>query len=182
MTDTTPPDLTPEAYLRWEPTQAKRYEYINSKPIARSPQTTTQTTIVHNFTTALKTRMQGHPCRLSLDKKVQAQQSFYYADVMVSCEISDRLASQVIQAPCLVVEVQSAQLWGDRFLNYQQIVTLQEYVCLDPETIAVHCFRRNTFNGWDRYSFGVGDRLYLDTMSFLCPVSILYENVSIVRQ
>ncbi|GGA30927.1 Uma2 family endonuclease [Okeania sp. KiyG1] len=104
----------------------------------------------YNLATALKIHLRGQGCKvLMADAKlgVSEKGSFYYPDVMVTCDERDRRAIKVIYHPCLVVEVLSpgteAFDRGKKFKNYRRISTLKEYVLIDAREMAVECFRSN---------------------------------------
>lgn len=177
--------MTLQQYLEWEPTQELRYEYVNGQVFAMTGGTIPHNTIAVNLVTALKSHLRGGPCQVFVaDVKVgiSADGPFHYPDVLVSCDERDQDAIQVIQYPCLIVEVLSpsteAYDRGGKFAHYRQLTTLQEYVLIEAEKIGVECFRR-TSNGrqWEFQTYSVGEEVELESVDFRCPMELLYEGV-----
>jgi Uma2 family endonuclease len=76
----------------------------------------------------------------------QTRDIFYYPDVLVSCARDDR-ASHYREKPILVVEVLSAATARldrfEKFSNYIQLPSLQEYVLIEQNFTMVEIFRRS---------------------------------------
>ncbi|MBW4578166.1 MAG: Uma2 family endonuclease [Tildeniella nuda ZEHNDER 1965/U140] len=176
--------LTPQAYLNWEQEQELRYEYVNGDVFAMTGGTISHGTIALNLATALKPHLRGSGCRVfNSDVKVgiTGNGPFHYPDLSVSCDERDRPATQFIEHPCLIVEVLSpateAYDRGGKFAHYRTIKTLQEYVLVDADRISVECFRLNAADKWELTHYLDGDELELASITFRCPIALLYEDV-----
>ncbi|MGB3513298.1 MAG: Uma2 family endonuclease [Microcoleaceae cyanobacterium] len=176
--------MTPQEYLDWEEKQPIKYEYMNGRVFAMTGGTIPHNDIALNLATALKTHLRGKGCKVSMaDAKlgVSEKGSFYYPDVMVTCDETDRRAIKVIYHPCLVVEVLSpgteAFDRGKKFKNYRHISTLKEYVLIDAREMAVECFRPNENGVWELYNYGEGDEVTLTSVDLSFPIEMLYEEV-----
>jgi Uma2 family endonuclease len=89
--------MTPQEYLEWEEQQPLKYEYVNGEVFAM-----TGGTIPHNDIS----------CKVSMaDAKLGISEKgpFHYPDIMVTCDERDRNAIELIQYPCLVVELHQYQ-------------------------------------------------------------------------
>ncbi|MBC7968837.1 MAG: Uma2 family endonuclease [Verrucomicrobia bacterium] len=176
--------LTPQAYLDWEQGQELRYEYVNGEVFAMTGGTIPHGTIALNLATALKPHLRGGTCRVfNSDIKVGITENgpFHYPDLSVSCDERDRAAMQFLLHPCLIVEVLSptteAYDRGGKFAHYRQIKTLRDYVLINVDQVSVECFRLNAAGKWELTHSLAGDDIELTSVSFQCPIALLYEDV-----
>jgi Uma2 family endonuclease len=187
MLTTQPPQkMTVEEYLVWELQQDVRYEYVNGEVFAMTSGTIPHNDLALNLYTALRPHLRPRGCRINVsDVKVQVSPNspYYYPDVIVSCDPRDINARKFIQYPKLIVEVLSpsteAKDRGEKFIYYQTMPTLQEYVLIDPEQIAVECYRRGEGRMWLYFPYTAGDTIALSSLEFECPIELLYENVTL---
>ncbi|MFP5272313.1 Uma2 family endonuclease [Coleofasciculus sp.] len=184
--------MTPQEYLEWEEQQPIKYDYINGEVFAMTGGTLPHNSIAVNLTSALKNHLRGKGCKVFMaDAKVgvSLQGPFHYPDVMVSCDLRDQRARKIIYHPCLLVEVLSpgteAFDRGNKFKHYRRIDTLKEYVLIEPDKMNVESYRLNEKGKWEltSYSFeettanGTELEVYLTSVDFRCPISLLYEDV-----
>jgi Uma2 family endonuclease len=176
--------MIPQEYLEWEECQEIKYEYVNGEVFAMTGGTIPHNDIAINLTTALKNYLRGSRCRVNMaDVKVCVSEegSFYYPDVVVTCDDRARQAIQFIQYPCLIVEVLSpsteAYDRGGKFTHYRRIQTLREYVLIDAEKISVECFWLNDRGFWELHPYEQGNEVHLTSVDFRFPISLVYENV-----
>ncbi|CUR32350.1 MULTISPECIES: Uma2 family endonuclease [Planktothrix] len=106
---------------------------------------------------------------------------YYYPDIMVTCDSRDRNNGYFKQYPSLIIEVLSASTEafnrGDKFADYRQIETLQEYVLISQNKINIECFRRNSDGRWELFTYKPQETLQLESINFSCSVSEIYEDV-----
>lgn len=184
--------ITPQEYLEWEEQQTIKYEYINGKIFAMTGGTLSHNSIAVNLTSALKNHLRGKGCKVFMaDAKVgvSRQGPFHYPDVMVSCDPRDQRARKIIYHPCLLVEVLSpgteAFDRGKKFRHYRRIDSLKEYVLIEPDKMNVECYRLNQVGKWELTSYSLEEtrisgtelEVYLTSVDFRCPISLLYEDV-----
>ena len=179
-----PQNMTVEKYLEWEPTQELRYEYDNGEVLAMTGGTIPHNDIALNFYTVLRPHLRSRGCRINVsDVKLQvdANSSYYYPDVIVSCDPQDLNARKFIQNPKIIVEVlspgTSAGDRGEKFTNYLKIPSLQEYLLIDSEKISVERYRRGEGRMWLYYPYTEGDIVTLSSIEFEFAISLLYEGV-----
>ena len=179
-----PQNMTVEKYLEWEPTQELRYEYDNGEVLAMTGGTIPHNDIALNFYTVLRPHLRSRGCRINVsDVKLQvsSNSSYYYPDVIVSCDPQDLNARKFIQNPKIIVEVlspgTSARDRGEKFTNYLKIPSLQEYLLIDSEKISVERYCRGEGRMWLYYPYTKGDIVTLSSIEFEFPISLLYEGV-----
>lgn len=176
---------SPQEYLDWEATQDVKHEYLDGEVFAMTGGTIAHNLISGNFYALLKSHLRGKGCRAFIaDVKVQVSErgAYFYPDVMVSCDERDRPAVNLIQHPCLIVEVLSPTTEafdrGEKFRRYRQLSSLQEYVLIDANQVSVDRFRRLSETHWELQSFAAEETLELTSIDWQGAIALLYEDVS----
>ncbi|MEG3923556.1 MULTISPECIES: Uma2 family endonuclease [unclassified Microcoleus] len=184
-----PQKMTVEEYLEWEAQQEIRHEYVNGEVFARMGSTIPHNDIALNFYTALYPHLRSRGCRMNVsDVKLQVsfQSSYYYPDVIVSCDPEDINSRNFIQNPKIIVEVlspsTSAKDRDEKFTCYLKIPTLQEYILIDSQKIFVERYCRGEGRMWLYYSYTAGEILTLSSIEFDLPIALLYEGVGLETQ
>ncbi len=176
--------MSPQEYLEWEKTQELRYEYIDGEVFAMTGGTKPHNRIAINLGTELDNFLAEKSCEFYIsDVKVQVSEAgpYHYPDVVVTCDERDKERIDMIRHPCLIVEVLSPSTEafdrGKKFTRYRQSNTLQEYVLIESDEIAVECFRKNDQGLWVLHTYGEGDTLNLESVGISIPVEKLYRRV-----
>lgn len=180
------PKMTGEEYLAWEEQQEYRHEYIDGEIIAMTGGTLGHGTAYLNFYRALYPHLSQRGCQAYVaDIKVQAKKNsrYFYPDLVVTCNPSDLKSRNLIQFPCVIVEVLSPSTETydrtKKLKYYRQIDSLQEYVLVNPEEISVEIYRRGEGKLWNYYEYGRGEVIRLESLDFQCPIEVLYEQISL---
>ncbi|MBE9056043.1 Uma2 family endonuclease [Sphaerospermopsis sp. LEGE 08334] len=179
--------MTPQEFLQWEASQEIKHEYLDGEVIAMIGGTIPHAAITLNLASALKNHLRGSKCTaLMSDAKVGVSENgpFFYPDVVVSCHPQDKQAIKFLQFPCLIIEVLSpgteAYDRGKKFQQYRNFSSLQEYVLIDSQRVALDCFRVNDRGFWELHPFVEGDEVVFTSVDFSFPFSLVYENVVLV--
>lgn len=180
--------MTPQEYLEWEKTQQLRYEYIDGEVFAMTGGTKPHNRIAGNLYTELDGFLEDKGCDVFIsDVKVQVTPSgpYHYPDVVVTCDDRDKESIDMVQYPCLIVEVLSPSTEafdrGKKFTRYRQSSTLKEYILIESDEISVECFRRNDEGLWVLHTYAEGDTLNLESVGISIPVDKLYRQVRFDR-
>jgi Uma2 family endonuclease len=179
-------DLSPEEYLHLEEHSDIKHEYIDWQVYAMAGANDAHVTIALNLAALLRNHVRNSGCRVYIaDMKVRIQSlnRFYYPDVMVTCDDRDRETLVYKQFPNLIIEVLSDSTEafdrGDKFADYQQIESLQEYVLINTKRQRVECFRRGDDGLWILQSYtSQQDSYQLQSIDFEGTMAALYEDVS----
>ena len=176
--------LSTEEYLAAEQDSFIKHEYIQGQVYAMEGASDAHVTVAGNLFALLRNHLRATGCRVYMaDMKAQIESAnvFYYPDVMVTCDARDRNSTYFKRYPCLIVEVLSPTTEafdrGNKFADYRRLETLQEYVLINPETMSVECFRRNSEGLWVLYPYGEGEEVRLASVNFSCLIADLYEDV-----
>jgi len=176
--------LTPEEYFIWEEQQLLRHEYLNGGVYAMSGGTQNHGRIASNLIFILKSHLRGGGCQVgNSDCRVNIFETkdYVYPDVSVTCDERDRTAIQAIQYPCLIVEVLSPSTAsydrGDKFRMYRRNPSLQDYVLVDAEKIAIDLYRKNDRGNWEIFNYQSGDNIDLQSISLSFSIESVYEDI-----
>lgn len=177
--------IPPEEYLTQEKLSPIKHEYIDGQVYAMAGASDAHVTIAGNLFALLRNYLRGSGCRVYMsDMKahIETANTFYYPDVMVTCDARDKALPNHKKYPCLIVEVlsESTEAFdrGDKFINYQQLPTLQEYILINQKRQRLECFRRNAEGLWVLYAYTQGSEIHLASIDFRTNIDNLYEDVT----
>ena len=105
-----PSKITIEEYLKLEAKSPIKHEYIDGYVYAMAGASDAHVTIAGNIFAIIRNHLRGRGCRVYMSDmrvNVATQKSYYYPDVMVTCDIQDRELTHYKQHPCLIIEVLS---------------------------------------------------------------------------
>lgn len=176
--------LSIDEYLRGEQASPIRHEYVAGRVYAMAGAGEAHNRIAGNLFFHLRAAARGTPCAVFIsDMKVRvaAHDAFYYPDVLLTCEPSDREALSKA-APCLIAEVLSPSTEvidrREKLLAYRALESLDHYLLLSQDRRLVEVYRRDAKGGW-RY-----DVMEEGELAFACGgidirfgVADLYEDV-----
>lgn len=179
-----PDYLTVAEYLSFEKTSSVKHEYRNSQVYAMAGASNNHVIIAGNLFAILRVGLRGQGCRPYISDtkvRIEAKNTYYYPDIVVSCDPQESGRRDFLMSPCLVVEVLSdtteAFDRGDKFRDYRALESLDEYVLVSQKQIAVEVFRRNASGQWVLSTYESGDRVNLQCVDIAFEVTELYEDV-----
>jgi Uma2 family endonuclease len=177
--------LSPAEYLQWEETSPIKHEYRDGEVYAMAGASNTHVIITGNVFAMLRNHLRGSGCQAYIaDTKadIESINTYYYPDIIVSCDQKDKAFHNFLRYPCLIIEVLSPSTEafdrGDKFADYRHLESLQEYVLVSQTRINVEIFRRNSEGQWVFYSFGQGENVHLASVDFRCLTENVYEDIS----
>ncbi|MTJ06755.1 MULTISPECIES: Uma2 family endonuclease [unclassified Anabaena] len=179
------PYLSPEEYLETEKSSPIKHEYIQGQIYAMAGASDAHVTITANLVALLRNHIRGTGCRLyvaDMKARIESLDIFYYPDIMVTCDSRDTQFEYFKRYPSLIIEVLSPSTEaldrGDKFSDYQELDTLQEYVLVSQNRQRIDCFRRNTEGRWELYSYKGNQELELKSVNFSVHLTNVYEDVT----
>jgi Uma2 family endonuclease len=149
--------LSPEEYLALERQAEYKSEYLDGVMYAMAGGTERHNLIAANIIISVGIQLRNRLCRVyPSDLKVRIPNSarFFYPDVSVVCGDTKFADDErdVILNPVLIVEVLSestaAYDRGKKFLSYQQIESLREYLLIAQDEFLVEHFVRQDNDSW----------------------------------
>ena len=182
-----PPTLSVEEYLELEENSTVKHEYLDGYVYAMAGGTLDHGLIAVNVLTILRPHVRGGPCRVyNSDVKVRiGHRRFVYPDVSVSCDPRDHAdgRAQSIAHPRLVVEVLSPKTagydQGGKFEMYGALASLQTYVLLEAERVAIEVRTRLADGTWQAQHFGARDLVAFPSIDFSGPAIDFYEDIDL---
>lgn len=177
--------LSANDYLRLEAESPIKHEYIDGKVYAMAGASDSHVTIALNLASLLRSHVRGTGCRTymsDMKARVDAQNRFFYPDVMVTCDQLDRETDTYKRFPKLVIEVLSksteAYDRGDKFAAYRALESLQEYVLINTHCQRLEIFRCNDAGQWVLQFYTLEDETFdLKSIDFTGTFAELYEDV-----
>ena len=178
--------ITPDEYLEMEDQSEIKHEYIDGYVYAMAGANDPHVTITGNAFAMIRSHLRGSGCRVyfsDMKARIDSLNRFYYPDVMVTCDSRDTQSQNQKRCPKLIIEVLSKSTEGfdrgDKFADYQQLESLEEYVLVNTKRQRIDCFRRNEEGLWVLKSYsGEQENFQLSSINFEGKFTDLYEDVS----
>jgi Uma2 family endonuclease len=177
---------TPEEYLRAERQAPFKSEFLDGTILAMSGASLAHNVLVANLIMELGPRLRRKGCQIyPSDLKVRQGSRFFYPDVSAICgepEFHDD-EKDVVLNPSLLIEVLSPSTEkydkGIKFLTYQQIPSLQEYLLVHQDLAQVEVYRRHLAGSW-LYSRIEGLDGLLEILGIELSLEALYSGIRLV--
>lgn len=175
--------LSEADFLQGERRARDRHEYVAGQVFAMGGASMAHNTLAGNVFALLHRHLRGRPCRgfiADMKVRIAARSTYYYPDVVVSCDARDLAAEpprDYLEHPSLVVEVLSPTTETidrrEKLLAYRELPSLVEYVLVDQERRSIDLYRRVGAD-WTHALLCDGDTLELASVSLSVPVSEVY--------
>lgn len=176
---------TVEEYLEAEKTRDPKHEYLAGTVHAMSRASRRHNVIALSTANLLRERLRKGRCETYLaDVKIcvrtKAGVFFYYPDVMVGCDPTDR-HEYYLDRPLILFEVTSASTEStdrrEKLLAYQGIASLRHYGIVSQTKRAVEWFRR-AGDGWEKVRLtGPDDALDFPEIGVSLRLEEIYEGI-----
>lgn len=180
----TEPLLSVSDYLEGEAHAVTRHEFVGGRVYAMAGASNAHNRVVGNLFAHLWSATRGSHCRaFSSEMRVRVGDCFYYPDVLVCCEPDDGRA-QIVQRPCLIVEVLSKSTrridQHEKLAEYRRIDALKQYLLVSQDRRLVESWTRDaigelTVQRWYRD----GQSLPLECPSLQLSLDHIYEDVEL---
>lgn len=181
-----PAFISEAEYFAGEMLSQRRREYLGGSVFVLPESGDEHATIVGNVGCELHARLRGSGCRVFLSAlKVRLELAdeviHYYPDVFVTCDPRDT-ERYFKRHPRVIVEVLSFSTERldrrEKFWNYQQVESLEEYVLVASHYREVTVFRR--VNGWrPEVLIRPEEELHLASLDFRMPLAAVYEDLDV---
>lgn len=147
--------LTEADYLDQEQSAKERHEYVDGQVFAMAAASKAHNEIALNLALALRYLSKGSSCRVfmsDMNTRISQRNSYYYPDVLLTCEPNQENSEYFVDRPCLVIEVVSKSTeWKDyheKLLAYQSLASVKNYWVVAQERYEVTCFYRDQQGQW----------------------------------
>jgi len=179
--------LTPDEYLRRERAAETKSEYDDGVVYAMSGASERHNLIVTGLVSGLRGRLPSR-CRVypsDMRVRIMKPARFFYPDVTVVCGES-RFADDerdILLNPLVIFEVLSESTTafdrGRKFLSYQGIESLQEYVLVSQDDYLVEHYRRDAGQWLYSVARGLDATLPLPAAECEVPLREIYYQVDL---
>lgn len=176
--------LTPAQYLEKEERSPVKHEYVDGEVYAMVGSRRRHNLIAANLVRHAGNASPGHKdCQVfGSDMKVyvEASNCFYYPDLSVCCDRSDR-DELFLTRPCFIVEVLSPSTASidrrEKRAGYCTLESLREYVIVDQNQPRIEIYRREA-GGWQGYLLNQPDDVVESTcLGLRLTLSQIYAGV-----
>ena len=176
--------INPEEYLALERQSSIRHEYQRGLVYAMAGGTDNHERIAFNLLKLIDNHLgDSSDCRFHAGnvKVNYADEFYYYPDAFVTCDPRDRENRYIKLYPKLIAEVLSPSTeafdHGDKFKDYQQLDSLEEYVLISQEIQQVECRRRTASDVWQTVVYEGNDLAVLTSIELEFVVADLYRGL-----
>ena len=170
-------------FLDWEKDQPHRWEFINGTAYAMAGGTLASNRLAKNISRAVDGVLAGRGCESFIENvKVLTATDCLYPDVLIACGPLGNDATEVSN-PVVIFEVLSKGTAkydsSAKFLKYQTIPSLQHYVLVSQDAMAVQNFSRRADGQWADYHAisGGGEVLVLGALGITIRLAEIYAGV-----
>jgi Uma2 family endonuclease len=169
--------ISPEEYLDIERQNPLRHEYRQGLVYAMSGGSDNHDRIAFNFLKLIDNHLgDATECR-----SLGARSLGDYVGVASPPEISPGSHRYIKRYPKLITEVLSPSTevfdLGEKFEDYKQLETLQEYVLISQDQQQVECRRRTNTNTWETVIYQSDDRVFLSSINLEFDIAKLYRGL-----
>lgn len=178
--------MTAEEYLKFEEVSKARHEYVHGQIFAMCGATEAHEIICGNLHTLINVHLRNSSCRAfvgNMKLRVEAADSFYYPDIMVTCE---PLAAKSVfkTSPILVVEVLSPSTkpidQREKLVAYKRLDSLKEYVIVHQNKMLIEVHRRCPDGEWELCKLARSGDLHLKCLPgnpFIVSITEVYNKL-----
>ncbi len=175
--------ISVENYLSGEEISAIKYEFIDGDLYAMAGTSQNHNRIAGNIFNSLLAHLRNSSCEPYIENiKVRASKEvFYYPDILVTCE-GEFKNKYYCEEPILIIEVISPSTEQidrrEKLRAYQQMPSVQEYVIVEQEKLAVEIHRRQPDGRWITYFLTRTDtEFHLESVDLTIQLAELYRRV-----
>lgn len=176
--------LTAAEFLDWEAKSSIKHEYVDGEifamPGASRSHNLVVTNLIHHARIAADRRAQCQIFGPDMKVRVERRNSFYYPDLSICCDPSDRHELYLVR-PCFIVEVLSPSTAAvdrrEKRLSYSTLESLREYVIVEQGRMRVELYQ-HAESGFRGYLLSEPDHELESTcLGMRLPLRQVYEGV-----
>lgn len=181
--NTAPVAMTVEEYIQFELQSEKRHEFINGQLSEMPGEKDINNEIALYICSYLLHHLKPKGFQVYMnDVKLATpdKRKFYYPDVFVTREARNDNNRYIKYEPELIVEVISPSTHitdtVDKYIAYTSIPSLKYYLIVEPETIYVSLYSKNTDGKWEAMSHvNSTDVISLPQLEISLPLNEVYK-------
>ncbi len=174
-------------YLEGEKISDVRHEYIDGEVFAMAGSSVRHNRIAMNIANFLynEADAKGGSCEVftsDIKVRISSRKTFYYPDVILSCDDADDEDPYYKNNPCIIVEVLSESTKDkdriEKLLAYQTISSLQAYIMVAQDQASVIVVHKNDDGEWFATTYANNDQsIHLPCLDAELSLSQIYKRV-----
>jgi Uma2 family endonuclease len=171
-----------EAYLEYEATSLERHEFVDGHLFVMAGGTARHAFLKDAVSRLCYSAVRSAGCAVfTSDASLKTPSGIgYYPDVLVTCEPYAG-KTRVFTAPCILVEVLSDSTEhidrGEKWLQYQTIPSLEQYVLLSQDQPKAEVFGKNPDGSWCYELFSAPQSIPFSAIDFSLSLKDLYADL-----
>ena len=174
--------FTPEEYLELECKADYKSQYVAGEIFSMAGTQPVHNEVLGNIVAGLHGRFRGRPCRAYFQDvrlQVDAGEIYTYPDAMALC---GEPKFDTSRKPHAIFEVLSPSTEafdrGEKFMRYQRLESLADYVLVSAERMSIEHFVRQTGGAWTYRAYTEPtDRLSLASIDCELPLAEIYDQI-----
>lgn len=178
--------MNPDEYLEFERHSDIKHEYIDGEVYAMAGTTKAHNTISLNLAILFREKLKNSNCQTFMaDIKVNIlnKNSFFYPDIVVTCDDNDDVNTYDIQFPKIIIEVLSESTEnfdrGKKFQYYRTIPSLQEYILVSSQEYLIESFRHTQNNLWTLQTYeDLNQIIRIESLNIDIALSDIYATLN----
>lgn len=175
--------MSEDDYLMYERQASERHEFEQGECVAMAGGTRWHNRLAGRIFSALLHHLDGKACTpyiADMRLYIESYRHYVYPDVLVVCDEEAYIADDMVNDATVIIEVLSpgteAYDRGRKFLHYQKLPSLREYLIISQEIRQVELFRKNTRQKWEYELWDQPtDVIALVSIEFTMAVAALYQ-------
>lgn len=182
-----PQPITETEYLEFERNSELKHEFINGQVYAMAGASEKHNLIVGNTYSAIHGHLRPRPCRVyptDMRVRIDAISQYTYPDISGLCSdptyANDH--ADTLTNPLFVIEVLSPSTErydrGAKFIAYQMIPTLQDYLLIAQDMPQIEHFRRDGKHWIYTRAAGLDDTIQIPSIQYTLALSDVYEKIT----
>lgn len=174
--------MTEEEYLSFEGKSDQQHEYVAGRVFLMTGGTAAHSEITANLSECLRRIAKKLGCHVySHNLKVKVATSFYYPDVIYTCEPYQPDALWVT-APILIVEVLSPSTQStdrrEKLFAYREIPSLMQYLIVSQKERKIELYCKDQ-GSWRQSVFVDSDALSLESIPVVLKLDDIYDGTGL---
>lgn len=179
-------EIDEDEYLTMERRAQERHEFESGESMAMAGGTRWHKQLAGQIFSRLHHHLEGKECTpyiADMRLYIASYQQYVYPDVLVVCHEDAYIADDMVNDATVIIEVFSSSTEaydrGRKFLHYQKLPSLREYLLISQEMMQVELFRNNLQHKWEYELWDQPtDVIALVSLDFTMTVEELYQRIS----
>ncbi len=178
-----------DTYLETERQRREKREWYRGECFAMAGGSRWHNILSGRILSALVQHLDGEVCipyMAGLRLHIETHNHYVYPDVMVVCDEKAYIADDMVNDATVIIEILSPGTEsydrGRKFLHYQSLPSLREYILVSQNAIQAEVYRRKQDGKWEYERLTKGsDSLILETINYTFTLDDLYRSIPIKK-